>query len=65
MNLYEPTKAALELFYQKIPKGGIVMINALNYVSGATQALDEVIGLENINLKTFDFYPNIVYFIKE
>jgi len=65
MNLYEPTKMALEQFYPKIPKGGIVMINALNYVSGATQALDEVVGLQNINLKTFDFYPNIVYFIKE
>lgn len=65
VNLYEPTKKALELFYPKIPKGGIVMINALNYVSGATKALDEVIGLSNINLKTFDFYPNIVYFIKE
>ncbi|MCK9492380.1 MAG: TylF/MycF family methyltransferase [Sulfurimonas sp.] len=65
MNFYEPTKAALECFYPKIPKGGIVMINALNYVSGATQALDEVIGIQNINLRTFDFYPNIVYFIKE
>ncbi|MDQ1245479.1 MAG: hypothetical protein QG567_1405 [Campylobacterota bacterium] len=64
VNLYEPTKIALELLYPKIPKGGIVMINALNYVSGATLALDEVVGINNIELKTFDFYPNITYFIK-
>ena len=62
MNYYEPTLIALENFYPRISKGGIVVINGLNYASGATQALNDYLGLKNIELKAFDFYPNITYF---
>lgn len=62
MNYYEPTLIALENFYPRISKGGIVVINGLNYASGATQALNDYLDLKNIELKTFDFYPNITYF---
>lgn len=62
MNYYEPTLIALENFYPRISKGGVVVINGLNYASGATQALNEYLDFKNIQLKTFDFYPNITYF---
>ena len=62
MNYYEPTLCALKSFYPRISKGGIVVINGLNYASGSTQALNDFLGLNNLKLKTFDFYPNISYF---
>ena len=62
MNYYEPTLVALENFYPRIPKGGIVVINGLNYASGCTQALNDYLGLKNLELMTFDFYPNITFF---
>jgi len=65
MNFYEPTLIALESLYPKLSKGGIVICNGLNYASGATKALDEYLGISNLKLKTFDFYPNITYFVKE
>ena len=43
-------------FYPRISKGGIVVINGLNYASGSTQALNDFLGLNNLKLKTFDFY---------
>lgn len=62
MNYYEPTLAALQNFYPCVSKGGIVVINGLNYASGCSQALNEYLGVNNVELKTFDFYPNISYF---
>ena len=59
---HEPTLVALENFYPRIPKGGIVVINGLNYASGCTQALNDYLGLKNLELMTFDFYPNITFF---
>ena len=65
MNYYEPTLEALKQFYPRVSKGGIVVINGLNYASGATVALDEYLGIKNIELKTFDFYSNVTYFKKK
>lgn len=59
MNYYEPTLIALENFYLRISNGGIEVINGFNYASGATQALNDYLNLKNIELKMFDFYPNI------
>jgi len=65
VNLYKPTKAALDAFYPRVSKGGIVIVHGINYAAvGATQALIETVGdFNKIKLRTFDFYPNIVYFI--
>lgn len=62
MNYYEPTLSALQNFFPRVCKGGIVVINGLNYASGATQALSDYLGIGKIKLKTFDFYPNITFF---
>lgn len=59
MNYYDPTLIALENFYLRISNGGIEVINGFNYASGATQALNDYLNLKNIELKMFDFYPNI------
>ncbi|OEU71468.1 MAG: hypothetical protein BA863_18560 [Desulfovibrio sp. S3730MH75] len=65
VNIYQPTKAALENFYPLMPKGSVVAIHGINHsASGATRAIKEVVGdINNLELKVFDYYPNITYFV--
>ena len=66
-DIYEPTKAALELLYPRMPKGSVVSFVALNYppTPGETSALAETIGLDNVELRRFPFATKISYFIKK
>lgn len=63
-DLYEPTKVALELLLPRIPKGGIIAFDEINnkYWPGETLALiDKFIDLNNLEIKKFEFDPNIAY----
>ena len=65
MNLYNPTLSALESFYPRMPKGGVVVIQATNFVPSPTKALTDFFGADGLpELKVFDFNPNFVYFVK-
>jgi Macrocin-O-methyltransferase (TylF) len=57
VDLYEPTKAALEAFLPRMPKGGVVAFDELNakIFPGETKAVDEVIGLRNLRIERFPF----------
>lgn len=57
VDLYEPTKVMLETFVPKMPKGGIIVFDELNakMFPGETVAVDEVLGLKNLNIKRFSF----------
>jgi len=46
MDWYEPTKIALNKFYPKIQKGGVLIIDDYGHHSGARQATDEYV-IEN------------------
>lgn len=48
MDVYEPTKLALELLWNKIVPGGIIVIDDYNAVPGATRATDEFVLRNNI-----------------
>ena len=63
VDLYEPTKAALEAFLPRIPKGGIIVFDELNAQTfpGETVAAEEVLGLRNVKLERFPFDPYISY----
>lgn len=65
MNLYEPTKAALEAFLPRVPKGGVVVIDALNsnMYPGTTLALIEEMGLRAAGLTTSPHFPNISFMV--
>jgi len=41
MDIYEPTRLALELLWTRIVPGGLVLIDDYNTVAGATRAIDE------------------------
>ena len=61
---YESIKICLEYLYDKVEKGGIIVIDDYGYYEGCTKAVDEF--LLKRNIKTFLSYSNIGcrYFVK-
>jgi len=66
-DLYEPTAAALEHLYPRVPRGGIIAFDELNCeeLPGVTTALLENLDLRNVPLRRFPFDPYVAYFAKE
>ena len=66
-DIYEPTKVALDLFYKRIPKGGNIAFDQLNYkvTPGDTIATLESIGLGSHKIQRFYWDPLLSYIIKE
>jgi hypothetical protein len=57
VDLYEPTKVALEQFVPRMPKGAVIAFDELNaeIFPGETTAVDEVLGLRNLRIERFPF----------
>jgi hypothetical protein len=65
-DIYEPTKAALDVLYPRVVKGGIVAFDELNCAEfpGETLAMLEAFSGASVELRRFPFEPCISYFIK-
>jgi len=63
VDLYEPTKKMLEIFVPRIPKGGIVAFDQINTKAfpGETLAVNDVLGISNLEIKRFSFGTSITY----
>ncbi len=63
LDLYEPTKIAIESFVPRMPKGAVIVFDELDNPMwpGETIALMESIGIRNLALKRFDWDPYIAY----
>lgn len=63
VDLYEPTKVALETFVPRMPKGAIIGFDELNakMFPGETTAVDEVLGIKNLKIERFPFESYISY----
>lgn len=66
-DLYKPTKIAIENFYERIPKGGIIAFDELDNPiwPGETLALLENLGIGKLKIQRVGFDPYIGYAIKE
>jgi hypothetical protein len=66
VDLYEPTKAALEAFLPRMPQGGIVVFDELNTQTfpGETLAVLEVLGFGNVRIERFPFDPYISFCVR-
>lgn len=62
-DLYAPTKAALEAFLPRMPKGAIVAFDQLGMRQwpGETRAVMDTLGLCELRLQRFPFQPQISY----
>ena len=63
VDLYEPTKEALKIFLPRMPKGAVIVFDELNakIFPGETQAVHEVIGLNNLTIERFHFDSYVSY----
>ncbi|MEE2707158.1 MAG: TylF/MycF/NovP-related O-methyltransferase [Planctomycetota bacterium] len=63
VDLYEPTRKALEVFVPRMPKGAIIAFDELNakIFPGETAAVDEVLGLRNLEIRRFPFDSYVSY----
>lgn len=66
-DLYEPTKAAIETFLPRMPKGAIIAFDELNakIFPGETLAVEDTIGLRNLRIKRFPFDSYVSYAVIE
>jgi hypothetical protein len=62
-DLYEPTRAALEAFVPRMPRGGVIAFDELDNPlwPGETLAALDTLGLGRLRLQRFEFDPYIAY----
>jgi hypothetical protein len=63
VDLYEPTRALIETFLPRMPKGAIIAFDELNaqMFPGETQAMIDTIGINNIRIERFSFDSYVSY----
>jgi hypothetical protein len=64
-DLYEPTKAALEHFVSRMPRGAVIAFDELDNPAwpGETKALLDQLGIHGLRLRRVDFDPYIAFAI--
>ncbi len=64
-DIYEPTKLAIERFFPRIPKGGVVVFDEINEEAfpGETIAVMESLKVHKLRIKRFPFEPRMSYAI--
>lgn len=67
MDIFEPTKVALECLVPRIPKGGVIAFDELNSERwpGETLAALETVGLSNLRIRRFPFESLMSYAVVE
>ena len=62
-DLYEPTRAALEHFLPRMPRGGVLVFDELNEKAwpGETLAVLETVGLSNLRITRLPFATQVSY----
>lgn len=56
MDVKEPTDFVLELLYERVVPGGIVVFDDYNAVAGETISVDEFVGEHKLKLEKLNFY---------
>ncbi|MEM9077490.1 MAG: TylF/MycF/NovP-related O-methyltransferase [Bacteroidota bacterium] len=65
VDVYEPTKVILDLLWDKIVKGGILMLDDYGTVAGETKAVDEFFDQADVKIHKPKYYHIPSYVIKE
>ena len=63
LDIYQPTKTAIETFLPRMPKGAVIVFDELNTATfpGETLALIETVGINDIELRRSPIDPYISY----
>jgi len=65
VDVYEPSKIILELLWEKIIPGGILMLDDYGTVEGETKAVDEFFKGQEINIHKMPYYHIPAYIVKK
>jgi len=67
VDLYAAAKTGLELLFERIPKGGVILFDELNtkFYPGETLALEETLRIGELKLQRFPWSTTASYAIKE
>lgn len=65
MDVYQPTKFALDNLYNKVSKNGIILIDDFYGVKGATRATKEFIRKKNLKLQNLPYNKRLNFIIKK
>lgn len=67
LDIYEPTKKALEVFIPRMPKGAIIVFDELNanVFPGETMAVMDTLGLNRLRIQRFPFDSYVSYAVIE
>lgn len=62
MDVKEPTSFALDLLYDRIVPGGVIVVDDYNAVEGATEAIDAFLARTGLKIKKDPFYvlPSLI-----
>jgi Macrocin-O-methyltransferase (TylF) len=63
VDLYEPTKTAIEFFLPRMPKGSVIAFDQLDNPiwPGETRAVLDTVGICNLKLQRFEWDPYVAY----
>jgi hypothetical protein len=63
MDVYKPTRDVLKKIIPRLTKGSVLVFDELNspHMPGETRALDEIIGINNLSLKSFPHQPHCAW----
>ena len=64
MDVAEPTEYVLNTLYERIVRGGLIVIDDYNGVEGATKVIDEFVKKKNLTIETLSFYGHPVFIKK-
>ena len=67
MDLYEPTRAALQHFLPRMPKGAVIAFDELDNPiwPGETKAVLEMLPVNRLSIKRLEWDPYIGYVVLE
>jgi hypothetical protein len=67
LDLFEPTKAALEHFLPRMPRGAVIAFDELDNPMwpGETLALHESLGIARLRLRRLEWDPYIAFAVLE
>ena len=64
LDVAEPTKYVLNTLYERLVRGGLVVIDDYNDVEGATKVVDDFVQKHNLTINTLSFYGKPVFIKK-
>ena len=56
MDVKEPTTFALQLLYDRVVPGGLIVLDDYNAVAGETDAVDEFLKTHNLKIEKTPYY---------